>query len=121
MLDQNIGKVVLRWDDLHVTVHAAARWGGEGICKLCAVGEGGWCILGTLMPENGRLVLDRTLPLSQLSRAGAWPISGVAVTLLYLWDCRSPFPLPPLFCFAQRSGEELWFRFFPDGSPRMPE
>ncbi len=121
ILDEKIGNVTLSWDELCVTLHASARWRGEGICKLFAVGEGGRCILGTLVPENGRLVLERTLPLSQLRRAGAWPVSGVAVSLLYPWDHTHPFPLPALFCFAQRWGEQLWFHFFPDGAPRMPE
>lgn len=49
----------------------------EGLYKAYLCGTGGRCLLGTLMPENGRLFLRRTMTLDSLKRQGIWPPQGV--------------------------------------------
>ncbi len=45
-------------------------------------------------------------------------------SLAYPLDCRAPFPLPALFCFARArclGGRGWWvFAFGPEGLPRFP-
>ena len=55
---------------------------GEGLFKAWLTGPAGRYLLGTLMPENGRLFLRRTLSIDSLKRQGAWPIKGVEEQLV---------------------------------------
>ncbi len=57
--------------------------GGEGLFKAWAAGPGGRALLGTLMPEGGRLYLRRTLSIDSLRRQGAWPVRRVEEDLVY--------------------------------------
>ena len=50
---------------------------GAGLYKAYITGQSGRCLLGTLMPENGRLFLRRTLTVDSLKRQGVWPVTGV--------------------------------------------
>ncbi len=121
ILENQVGRIHMSWDGLRIRFRATAQGVGTGICKLSAVGEEGECLLGTMMPEHGTLTLERSLPITQLRQAGAWPVSGVAVTLLYPRDCHSPFPLPALFCFAREAGEMLRFPFESNGMPKRTD
>lgn len=49
---------------------------GRGLYKAYAHGNGGTLLLGTLMPERGRLRLRRTMAISDLERRGCWPVTG---------------------------------------------
>lgn len=55
---------------------------GEGLFKAHIKGPTGRCLLGTLMPEGGRLFLRRTLSIDSLKRQGAWPIRQVEEELV---------------------------------------
>lgn len=48
-----------------------------GLYKVWLVGHGGRCLLGTLIPEEGRLQLRRTLSIDSLRRQGVWPVLRV--------------------------------------------
>ncbi len=121
MLDQSLGRVALNWDELHLNAQATLRWKGEGLWKLTLIGVGGSFLLGTLVPEGGRFLLRRTLSLSEVRRAGAWPAQGASLSFLCPFDSAAPFPMPSLFCFARAEGGSLRFAFGPEGTPQMPE
>ena len=50
---------------------------GAGLYKAYLTGPAGRCLLGTLIPEGGRLFLRRTLSTDSLKRQGVWPVMGV--------------------------------------------
>ena len=63
---------------------------GAGLYKAYAVGPTGRCLLGTLIPENGRLFLRRTLTADSLKRQGVWPVTGVEVVLTHAFQDPAP-------------------------------
>lgn len=63
---------------------------GEGLYKAYAAGPGGRVLLGTLMPEGGRLFLRRTLSIDSLRRQGAWPVRQVTEELVCSFLERPP-------------------------------
>lgn len=66
---------------------------GEGLYKAHLVGEHGRCLLGTLMPEGGRLYLRRILTVDNLNRQGVWPIRQVEEQLVRLQDRPAAAPM----------------------------
>ena len=62
----------------------------DGLYKAYAVGSNGSCLLGTLMPENGRLFLRRILTTDSLKRQGIWPIKGVECRLYHPFSSNGP-------------------------------
>lgn len=57
---------------------------GSGLYQGWVRGESGQMLtLGTLLPEEGRLLLRRNLPLEQLIRTGCWPIAACGLRLLH--------------------------------------
>ncbi len=50
---------------------------GAGLYKAYIAGNSGRFLLGTLMPENGRLYLKRLLSIDSLYRQGFWPIRQI--------------------------------------------
>lgn len=50
---------------------------GDGLYKAYLSGPWGSCLLGTLVPENGKLFLRRTLSVDSLRRQGVWPVRRV--------------------------------------------
>lgn len=121
ILEERPGKVVLSWDDLRFTVHAEAPLRGEGMCKLWLLGSHGRLLLGTLVPEYGKLALRRRFTVGEAERAGAWPPRGVCAELLWPLALDRPFPRPDLFCFAKVEGGRVSFAFDAEGDPVMPE
>ena len=59
---------------------------GDGLYKAYIVGVNGTFLLGTMMPENGKLCLQRTLTVDSLKRQGVWPVGKV--------ECRMIHPFP---------------------------
>ncbi len=55
---------------------------GDGLYKAYLVGQSGRCLLGTLMPEEGRLYLRRTVTVDHLQRQGTWPVKQVEEELV---------------------------------------
>ena len=56
---------------------------GRGLYKVWVRGRGGSLLLGTLIPERGRLALSRTLSRSTLEQAGCWPVTGGNSVLVF--------------------------------------
>lgn len=56
---------------------------GDGLYKAYLSGPWGTCLLGTLMPEKGRLFLRRTLSVDSLKRQGAWPVKKVECRMVH--------------------------------------
>lgn len=50
---------------------------GKGLYKAYLTGPGGRRLLGTLIPEEGRLYLRRVLSIDSLRRQGTWPVRQV--------------------------------------------
>lgn len=73
-----------------VIVEAWRKDDGEGLYKAYLAGPGGRCLLGTLMPEGGRLFLRRTLSIDSLRRQGIWPILRVEEELACSFRERAP-------------------------------
>lgn len=119
VLEEKLGGLSLTWDELRMTALATLDWRQEGLWKVTLVGEGGQFLLGTLVPDGGRLLLRRTLSLSEVRRGGAWPPVGAVLSLRCVYREDQPFPLPKIFCFAKPEEEGLRFEFDFQGRPRM--
>ncbi len=56
---------------------------GRGLYKVWIHGPGGRRLLGTLVPEGGRLCLYRRLSRGELEREGGWPVTGGETVLAF--------------------------------------
>ena len=119
VLEEQVGRVFLDWDDLWLTVRAELRR-GEGLYKLWLQGDGGGLLLGTPAPEGRWLTLCRRISIAQARRAGVWPPTGAAALLTFPYDPKRPFPLTAVFCFARVEGGQGSLRFDESGWPVMP-
>ena len=107
MAEEPSGRVCLCWDDLHLFVRGVCPMRGEGLVKLWLKGAEGRLLLGTLIPEHGCLVLNRSLTIAEARRVGAWPPDGVESQLIWPFRTNQPFLRPDLFCFARIEGIAL--------------
>ena len=55
----------------------------RGLYKCWLVGPTGKALLGTFVPQEGALRLERTLSVSELKRQGAWPPEGGEAALAF--------------------------------------
>ena len=117
VLESTAGRLDMTWDELRLTLRAVLRWRETGIWKLTLVGERGRLLVGTLTPDGGGLQLYRTLSLSQLRQAGAWPMVGTELRLRCPWEGDRPFPMTGLFCFARPGEGEVEYVFDGEGYP----
>ena len=117
MAEEPSGRVCLCWDDLHLFVRGVCPVRGEGLVKLWLKGAEGRLLLGTLIPERGCLVLNRSLTIAEARRVGAWPPDGVESQLIWPFRTNQPFLRPDLFCFARIEGEWAKIAFREDGWP----
>lgn len=68
------GTLTLRQEGPRVHMEAERPADGRGLYKAWLHGDqGGKLLLGTLAPEQDRLLLRRTLSVGALERAGCWP------------------------------------------------
>lgn len=58
----------------------------KGLYKGWLTGPAGRALLGTFVPEQGVLVLSRTLSVAELERQGAWPPGGGEAVLAYAFQ-----------------------------------
>ncbi len=79
---------------------------GDGLYKAYAIGPNGSFLLGTLMPENGKLFLRRTLTVDSLKRQGVWPVKGVECRLSHPFQNR-PTAIPWPDEILRRSARRL--------------
>ena len=78
------GTLTLRQDGGRVHFTAERPMDNRGLYKAWLHGEqGGKLLLGTLVPENGRLTVHRTLSVSALEQAGCWPQFTAAAPLAF--------------------------------------
>ena len=56
---------------------------GRGLYKVWIYGQGGRRLLGTLVPEGGRLCLYRRLSRVELERERCWPVTGGETVLAF--------------------------------------
>ncbi len=78
------GTLTLRRDGLRIHMEAERPADNRGLYKVWLHGDqGGKLLLGTLVPENGRLVLRRTLSVGTLEQAGCWPQFWAAAPLAF--------------------------------------
>lgn len=99
------GTLILRENGPRATVLAERPDDGKGLYKAWIWGEHGRFLLGTMLPENGRLRAQRTLSVDQLSRQGAWPVTGASAVLAF---CARPGGAPPQGWQRQRHAGELF-------------
>lgn len=123
------GHLVLIPDGPRVHVEASRSMDSQGLYKVWLVGGGKKeYLLGTLAPENGRLMLRRSISKMQLEQAGCWPVMGAKLRLTFLfskdnqklgWYCE-PHPdrlvrdkllrrllKSPMYCRMSSGGAEL--------------
>ena len=119
LLGEKQGEIRFVWDGLYVHISARLDHPPEGIWKLFLPGgEGNWR-LGTLLPREGGMELRRTLPLSELERAGVQKEGGASLTCTVPYQGEEPFPMAELFCFARWDGERVFYRFDGEGNPNF--
>lgn len=83
------GFLTMRQEGPRVHMEAERPEDGRGLYKVWLHGEqGGKLLLGTLIPEGGRLRLSRTLSVGTLERAGCWPRFRVAAPLAFAFQER---------------------------------
>lgn len=81
------GTLILRQEGQRVHMTAERPADGRGLYKVWLHGNhGGKLLLGTLVPEGGRLTLRRTLTVGALERAGCWPQFQAAAPLAFAFD-----------------------------------
>jgi hypothetical protein len=82
---QGGGTLTLTQEGTRLRVRAQRPEDGLGLYKVWVSGQGGaQFLLGTMIPEGGVLQLKRTLSLSELERAGCWPV----------WQAQAPLVFP---------------------------
>ena len=81
---QGGGTLTLHREGNQIHMEARRPEDGRGLYKVWLTGLGGGrLLLGTLAPEGGGLALRRTLSVSQLERAGCWPLEGAQAPLAF--------------------------------------
>lgn len=61
----------------------------RGLYKVWLSGEGGRLLLGTLVPEGGRLYLCRRMTKAALERGGCWPVTAGECLLAFSFEKKS--------------------------------
>lgn len=77
------GTLTVREEGSRVALEAGLPDDKRGLYKVYLRGNSGRFLLGTLMPEHGRLGLKRTLPLDELIRRGVWPVQSTEIELAF--------------------------------------
>lgn len=81
------GSLTFQQDGTRVRMEAVRAEDHQGLYKVWLHGDqGGKLLLGTLIPENGRLALHRTLSIDALERAGCWPQFRASASLAFSFD-----------------------------------
>lgn len=84
------GTLTVREEGDRAALEAERPDDGRGLYKAYLRGKGGRFLLGTLMPEHGRLGLRRTLPLAELARHGVWPVQSAEAELAFPFGKKQP-------------------------------
>ena len=111
-----------------VCLRASRPDDGRGLYRAWVCGPTARCLLGTMTPSGGRLVLRRVLPVDDLRARGCWPVTAVEEELFFPFHApaqppppagwrHSPaldFPDPPV-ALAYRAAPSGLCRDEPDG------
>lgn len=65
---------------------------GRGLYRAWVRGPMARCLLGTMSPSGGRLVLRRVLPVADLRAKGCWPVVAVEEELSFPFRRSGPSP-----------------------------
>lgn len=101
------GSLTWQEDALRVLLEVRRADDGQGLYKACISGQNGELPLGTLLPEQGGLVLRRTLTLDALRRQGCWPITGGRCALAFSFQEGQKNASPPALWSLRRDCAEL--------------
>ena len=82
-LDGGVGALSVREEGPRASIAAERPDDGRGLSNAYRRGRGGSVLLGTMTPENGRLLVRRTFSLDELRRRGAWPVLGGAAEMAF--------------------------------------
>lgn len=91
-MDGGVGRLAVREEGLRAVLTAERPDDGRGLYKAYLTGPGGRVMLGTMVPEGGRLQVRRTLSLDELRRKGAWPPRGGGAELSFSFAGADPPP-----------------------------
>lgn len=85
------GGGTLRAREEGLWIHLAAERpdDGRGLYKVWCAGAGGSVLLGTLVPQGGRLSLTRRVARRTLEEEGAWPLTGGKTVMVYSFTERN--------------------------------
>lgn len=89
------GRLTVRREGLRAVLEAERQDDGRGLYKVWLPGRGGGILLGTLMPEGGRLHLRRSLPVGELERLGLWPVERAESRLVFSFGREGQRTPPP--------------------------
>ena len=78
------GWLTLQEEGLRVRCRGELRDDRRGLYKCYLLGKGERFLLGTFLPEQGRLQLRRSLSLDELRRRGMWPPEGAEAELAFV-------------------------------------
>lgn len=99
------GTLRVREEGPWVYLEAMCPDDGRGLYKVWCLGAGGEFLLGTLVPQENRLRLERRVSKQTLQQAGAWPLTGGKTVMVYsftvketLQDVWHEEPNPERFC-----------------------
>lgn len=91
-LDGGRGRMTVRRDGGRVEVRARIPDDGRGLYKVWLLGAGGELPLGTLLPEERELRLERRLDGLRLEAQGFWPPSGALVRRTFTFGAQKKHP-----------------------------
>ena len=77
------GTLRVREEESWIYLEVVRPEDGKGLYKVWCLGESGEFLLGTLVPQGNRLYLERRVTKRTLQEAGAWPLTGGKVVMVY--------------------------------------
>lgn len=80
------GTLTLREEGPRAVFEAEVPDDGRGLYKAYLTGRGERYLLGTLVPERGKLRLRRTVPVEELRRRDLWPPAGGTAELSFAFQ-----------------------------------
>jgi len=82
------GLAYIREDGGRVRFRCEGELRRDGIYKVWVRGDGGELLLGTMVPEGDRLVLERVMGTGELRRCGCWPVRSLRCRLAWAFPGR---------------------------------
>lgn len=86
------GWLTVREEKGRVRCQAQLPNDSKGLYKCWLAGPGGMALLGTFVPQEDCLRLERTLSVDELKRQGAWPPEGAQAVLAFSFGGEQPPP-----------------------------